>query len=101
MAIHKRIRIAAGLAVPMAVPSMPLDTKQYDQAEHFKQRPRRRMMSSVTPRRDWKRTLLMILIALVAAYLIYSLLKGSKDTNDSDSILSAFSKSGPSKVFYF
>ncbi len=99
MAVHKRVKIASGLAVPTAVPLSTIDSAQYDQAEHFKQRPRRHMMPPPSaPRRNWKRTLLMILIVLVAAYLIYKLLKGSKDN---DSILPAFAKTGSSKVFYF
>ena len=98
MAIHKRIKIAAGSAVPTAgQPS--LNQIQQDKAEHFNQmarrRPRRQPVQA-PPRRNWKKILMMVLILLVASYLIYMVLKGSK----SSPLLSASAKPS-TKVFYF
>jgi len=98
MAIHKRIKIAAGSAVPTAGQAS-LDLAQQDKAEHFHQmarrRPRRQPVQT-PPRRNWKKILMMILILLVASYLIYMVLKGSK----SSPLLSATAKPS-TKVFYF
>ena len=99
MAIHKRIRIASGSAVPI-VNQASLDLAQQDKAEHFHQmarrRPRRQPIQT-PPRRNWKKILMMILILLVASYLIYMVLKGSK----SSAPLSADIEKPSSKVFYF
>lgn len=104
MAIHKRIKIAAGSAVPTAGQQQPqVDASQYDKAEHFNQMARRRLRRQPTqapPRRNWKKILMMILILVVASYLIYLLLKGSKT---SDPLLSSIESVPPrkSKYFYF
>jgi hypothetical protein len=100
MAIHKRIKIASGSAVPTAGQQQPqVDASQYDKAEHFNQMARRRprhQPSQMPPRRNWKKIIMMILILLVASYLIYMLVKGSK----SSPLLSASAKPS-TKVFYF
>jgi hypothetical protein len=100
MAIHKRIRIASGFAVPAAGQASVTPGSE-DKAEHFHQmtrRPRsRRQMVQTPPRRNWKKMLMMILILLVASYLIYMVLKGSK----SSAPLSADIEKPSSKVFYF
>jgi hypothetical protein len=99
MAIHKRIRIASGFAVP-AAGQATITSGSEDKAEHFHQmtrrRPRRQMVQT-PPRRNWKKILMMILILLVASYLIYMVLKGSK----SSSPLSADIENPSTKVFYF
>jgi hypothetical protein len=99
MAIHKRIRIASGSAVPTAGQAS-LNQTQQDKAEHFNQmtrrRPRRQPVQT-PPRRNWKRILMMILILLVASYLIYMVLKGSKSD---EPLLSASAKSS-TRFFYF
>jgi hypothetical protein len=100
MAIHKRIRIAAGSAVPTAGQQPTLSQDLYDKAEHFNQmarrRPRRQPVPT-PPRRNWKRILMMILILVIASYLIYMVLKDSK----SSASLSADINPPSTKVFYF
>ncbi len=101
MAVHKRLQIASGSAVPTAGQHGPIDTSMYEQAEHFKQRNRRHpMMARPAPKHNWKKILMMVFIILLASYLIYLLLNGSKGES---SILPAAAKSssGSGKIFYF
>jgi hypothetical protein len=102
MAIHKRIQIAAGSAVPTAGQQASLPQNLYDKAEHFNQlyrRRPRRQSAPIPPRRNWKRILMMILILIVASFLIYMVLKGSKS---SEPVLSAsVIPSSKEQVFYF